>query len=313
MGERHGMILDLFRVAGRVAVVTGAGRGLGAAAAVALAEAGADVVISARSADQLAKVAAQVEAAGRRALVVPADLSDTGAAAGLAEAAADAFGRLDIVVNNVGGAMPRPFPATKPRHLEAAFHFNVAVAHALTQAAIPHLLAAAGEGVPPGAGERERAGAGAEVPAGAGAEVPAGAGGEVPAGAAGKAPASAVINISSAVGRTAGRGYLAYGTAKAALAHYTRLAAADLAPRIRVNAIAVGAAATSALDIVLTDDDLRGQMEQATPLRRIGDPQEVAAAVVFLASPASGYITGKILEVDGGIERPNLDLGIPDL
>jgi len=288
------MILDLFRVTGRVAVVTGAGRGLGAAAAVALAQAGADVVISARSADQLAKVAAAVEAAGRRALVVPADLSDLDAAGGLAAAAADAFGRLDIVVNNVGGALPRPFPATKPRHLEAAFHFNVAVAHALTQAAIPHLLAAAGEGVP-GAGE-EAPGAGEGVPR---------------AGQAG--PASAVINISSAVGRTAGRGYLAYGTAKAALAHYTRLAAADLAPRIRVNAIAVGAAATSALDIVLTDDGLRGQMERATPLRRIGDPREVAAAVVFLASPASGYITGKILEVDGGIERPNLDLGIPDL
>jgi 7-alpha-hydroxysteroid dehydrogenase len=288
------MILDLFRVTGRVAVVTGAGRGLGAATAVALAQAGADVVISARSADQLASVAAQVEAAGRRALVVPADLSDTGAAAGLAGAAVEAFGRLDIVVNNVGGAMPRPFAATKPRHLEAAFHFNVAVAHALTQAAVPHLLAAAGEGVPAGAEEA----------------MPVGAGG---AGQGSGVPASAVINISSAVGRTAGRGYLAYGTAKAALAHYTRLAAADLAPRIRVNAIAVGAAATSALDIVLTDDGLRTQMEQATPLRRIGDPQEVAAAVVFLASPASGYITGKILEVDGGIDRPNLDLGIPDL
>jgi 7-alpha-hydroxysteroid dehydrogenase len=319
------MIMDLFRVTGKVAVVTGAGRGLGAAAAVALAEAGADVVISARSADQLAKVAAQVEAAGRRALVIPADLGDLDAAAGLAGAAADAFGRLDIVVNNVGGAMPRPFPATKPRHLEAAFHFNVAVAHALTQAAVPYLLAAAGEGVPAAAGEA----AGEGVPAGAGEGVRAGArdgasagigsrgegdqGTGARVGDAARAPASAVINISSAVGRTAGRGYLAYGTAKAALAHYTRLAAADLAPRIRVNAIAVGAAATSALDIVLTDDGLRGQMEQATPLRRIGDPQEIAAAVVFLASPASGYITGKILEVDGGIERPNLDLGIPDL
>ena len=328
------MILDLFRVTGRVAVVTGAGRGLGAAAAVALAQAGADVVISARSADQLAKVAAQVEAAGRRALVIPADLSDLDAAAGLAAAAADAFGRLDIVVNNVGGAMPRPFPATKPRHLEAAFHFNVSVAHALTQAAIPYLLAAAREGVPAGAVAGERAGAGEGVPAGVEKGAPAGTvageragpGEGVPAAAgegdegtgprasgAARPPASAVINISSAVGRTAGRGYLAYGTAKAALAHYTRLAAADLAPRIRVNAIAVGAAATSALDIVLTDDGLRGQMEQATPLRRIGAPEEVAAAVVFLASPASGYITGKIIEVDGGIERPNLDLGIPDL
>ena len=122
-----------------------------------------------------------------------------------------------------------------------------------------------------------------------------------------------MISITSAVGRTAGRGYLAYGTAKAALAHYTRLAAADLAPRIRVNAVAVGAVATSALDIVLTDDTLRGQMEQATPLGRIGDPDEVAAAVLFLASPAASYITGKILEVDGGIERPNLDLGLADL
>jgi 7-alpha-hydroxysteroid dehydrogenase len=266
------MILDLFRVTGRAAVVTGAGRGIGAAAAVALAQAGADVVICARSADQLAVVAREVEAAGRRAVVVPADLSDGDAAAGLASAAVEAFGRLDIVVNNVGGAMPRPFLATKPRHLEAAFGFNVVTAHRLTQAAVPHLLAA---------------------------------------GAAGAA--GAVVNISSAVGRVAGRGYLAYGTAKAALAHYTRLAAADLAPRIRVNAIAVGAAATSALDIVLTDEGLRGKMERATPLRRIGDPREVAATVVFLASPASGYITGKVLDVDGGIEQPNLDLGIPDL
>ncbi len=264
------MILDRFRVTDRVAIVTGAGRGIGAAAALALAQAGADVVISARTEDQLAKVAREVEAAGRRAVVVPADLRDLDAAAGLAAAAVDAFGRLDIVVNNVGGAMPRPYLATKPRHLADAFQFNVAVAHSLTHAAVPHLLASA-----------DRAGA--------------------------------VVNISSAMGRLAGRGYLAYGTAKAALAHYTRLAAADLAPRIRVNAIAVGSAATSALDIVLTDDALRGQMERSVQLGRIGDPEDVAAAVLFLASPAAGYITGKVLEVDGGMDRPNLDLGLPDL
>ena len=264
------MILDRFRVTDRVAVVTGAGRGIGAAAALALAEAGADVVISARTEDELAKVARDVEAAGRRAVTVPADLSDLDAVAGLADAAVEAFGRLDIVVNNLGGAMPRPFLATKPRHLANAFGFNVATAHSLTAAAVPHLLNSPDQ-------------------------------------------AGAVINISSVVGRVAGRGYLAYGTAKAAVAHYTRLAAADLAPRIRVNAIAVGSVQTSALDIVLTDDELRGQMERATPLGRIGDSEDVAAAVVFLASPAGGYITGKILEVDGGLERPNLDLAIPDL
>ena len=263
------MILDRFRVTGQAAVVTGAGRGIGAAAAIALAQAGADVLIAARTEDQLAKVALEIEAAGRRAVVVAADLSDLDAAAGLAGTAAEAFGRLDIVVNNVGGAMPRPFLATKPRHLASAFQFNVAVAHSLTQAAVPHLLASGSTGT--------------------------------------------VINISSAVGRVAGRGYLAYGTAKAALAHYTRLAAADLAPRIRVNAIAVGSVATSALDIVLTDDTLRAQMERETLLGRIADPEDIAAAIVYLASPASAYITGKILEVDGGLDRPNLDLGIPDL
>jgi len=266
------MIGDFFRVDGRAAVVTGAGRGLGAAAAVALAEAGADVVISARSEEQLAKVAQEIEAVGRRAVVVPADLSDLDAVAGLAEAAVSAFGRLDIVVNNVGGAMPRPFLDTAPRHLSRAFEFNVATAHSLTRAAVTHLLAAAENGT-----------------------------------------TSAVINITSTVGRVAGRGYLAYGTAKAALAHYTRLAAADLAPRIRVNGIAVGAAATSALDIVVSDEGLRQQLEQSTPLARIGDPREVAAAVVYLAAPSGGYLTGKILEVDGGIQRPNVDLGLPDL
>jgi 7-alpha-hydroxysteroid dehydrogenase len=306
------MILDRFRITGQVAVVTGAGRGIGAAAAVALAQAGADVVIAARTEDQLAKVASEIEAAGRRAVVVPADLSDLDAAAGLAAAAADAFGRLDIVVNNVGGAMPRPFLATKPRHLARAFQFNVEVAHALTQAAVPHLLASgpagengAGEN---GAGERGAGHAGREDEAG-------GAAGDEITGdqAASSRPAGTVINISSAVGRVAGRGYLAYGTAKAALAHYTRLAAADLAPRIRVNAIAVGSVATSALDIVLTDDTLRAQMERETLLGRIADPEDIAAAIVYLASPASAYITGKILEVDGGLNRPNLDLGIPSL
>ena len=262
------MILDRFLITDRVAVVTGAGRGIGAATAVALAQAGADVVISARTADQLESVAERVKAAGRRAHVVPADLNDLTAVAGLAEAAQSTFGRLDFVVNNVGGTYPRPFLETTPEFLEEAFHFNVSTAHALTRAAVPLMLA--GDG-------------------------------------------GAVVNISSNMGRISGRGFLAYGTAKAALAHYTRLAAADLTPRIRVNAIAVGSVATSALDIVTGNDELRGRMEQATPLRRIGDPEEIASSVLYLLSAAGGYVTGKVLEVDGGLQQPNLELGLPDL
>jgi 7-alpha-hydroxysteroid dehydrogenase len=261
------MVLERFRLDGKVAVVTGAGRGIGAASALALAEAGADVVLSARTPDQLELVAKQVEALGRRAHVVPADLSDLDAVAGLVPAAIDAFGQLDIVVNNVGGSMPREFLRTNVKALEDAFHFNVSTAHALTRAALPHLLKS-GEG--------------------------------------------SVVNISSAIGRVSGRGYAAYGTAKAALSHWTRLVAFDLAPRVRVNAIAVGSVATSALEIVVQDEGLRTAVEQQTPLKKLGDPEHIAATVLFLASPAGGYVTGKVIEVDGGIQGANLDMGIAD-
>ncbi|MCO5999937.1 SDR family oxidoreductase [Actinoallomurus rhizosphaericola] len=259
------MILDRFRLTDRAAIVTGAGRGIGAATAVALAEAGADVLISARSEDQLRAVAREIEDAGRRAVVVPADLTDLTAAAGLAATAVEAFGRIDVVVNNVGGTYPRAFLDTTDEFLAEAFHFNVGIAHALTRAAVPHMTR------------------------------------------------GAVVNISSVMGRISGRGFLAYGTAKAALAHYTRLAARDLAPRIRVNAIAAGAVATSALEIVTGNDELRTAVEDNTPLRRIGDPEDIAATVVYLASPAGMFVTGRVLEVDGGTDQPTLDLGLPDL
>jgi 7-alpha-hydroxysteroid dehydrogenase len=266
------MILDRFTVTDQVAIVTGAGRGIGAATAVALAEAGADVVIAARTPEDLEKVADLVRAAGRTAVPVPADLSDLDAVTGLVDTAREALGRVDIVVNNVGGTIPSAFLDTDAGYLEDAFHFNVGTAHALTRAAAPAML----DGGGPGRG-------------------------------------GAVVNVSSVVGRVSGRGYLAYGTAKGALLQYTRLAARDLAPHIRVNAVAVGSVLTSALEIVVGDAAMRTAMERATPLQRIGDADDVAAAVLYLCSRAGGYVTGKTLEVDGGLEQPNLDLGLPDL
>ena len=119
------MLIDRFRLDDRVAVVTAAGRGIGAASALAFAESGADVVIAARTESQLDDVAMQVAALGPRAVVVPADLSDVGAVEGLVDTAIGEFGRLDVVVNNVGGSMPMPFSDTTVRSFEEAFHFNV--------------------------------------------------------------------------------------------------------------------------------------------------------------------------------------------
>lgn len=262
------MLLDRFSLDGRVAIVTGAGRGIGAASARALAEAGADVAISARTKEQLDAVADEVRALGRRALVFPADNSDVTKLEELVAATMDQYGRIDVVVNNVGGSMPQPLLDTSVRALEGAFHFNVTTAFALSKAAIPHMLA--GDG-------------------------------------------GSIVNISSAMGRLRDRGFVAYGTAKAALTHMTRLMAADCAPRIRVNAIAVGSVATSALEIVLTNDALRNEMIERTPLRRLGEVEDIALGVLYLASDAASFVTGKVLEIDGGIEAPNLDLRLPDL
>ena len=262
------MILDRFRLTDRCAIVTGAGRGIGAASALALAEAGADVVLAARTEEQLSQVAGRVEDVGRRAVVVTGNLSDLDVMTSLADTARGEFGRIDVVVNNLGGTMPLPLLDTSPRYLEEAFHFNVSTAHALVLAAVPHMLG--GDG-------------------------------------------GSIVNISSVMGHITGRGFLGYGMAKAALTHYSRLAAKDLAPRIRVNAVAVGSTATSALEIVTQTEELRVAMEEATPLKRIAEPEEIAAMVLFLASPAASFVTGQVVGADGGADKPTLDFGLPDL
>ncbi len=114
----------------------------------------------------------------------------------------------------------------------------------------------------------------------------------------------AVLNVSSAAGRIVRKGFVAYGTAKAALSFMTKQLAAEFAPRVRVNALAVGAVETSALRPFLTDE-MRSQMESMTPMRRIGSVEDVALAALWLCSPAGGWVTGKVVEVDGGTESTN--------
>ena len=137
-------MLEQFRLDDQVAIVTGAGRGIGAAIAEVFAEAGADVVLTARTASQLDETAAGVGAHGGRVLAVPGDVNDLGFLAELVDRTASELGRVDIVVNNAGGSMSKPMLDTRVEELEASFHFNVSVPFELSRLAVPHMLAVGG-------------------------------------------------------------------------------------------------------------------------------------------------------------------------
>lgn len=261
------MILDRFRLKGKVAVVTGASAGIGRGAALALAEVGADVVVAARTEDKLERVAAQIRSGGTRALAVPCDVTDNAQVKALVERTIAEFGRIDIVVNNAGGTPPTAALDLDVADFEAAFHFNVGSAFLLTRLAVPHMVKAGG---------------------------------------------GSVVNISSALSHMVEPGFVAYGTAKAALSHMTRLLAHEFAPHVRVNALAVGATETDALSWVLNaSDDLRQQMVAMTPMARLGTTEDIACAILFLASEASSWVTGKIFEIDGGTVASNWPLKMP--
>jgi 7-alpha-hydroxysteroid dehydrogenase len=263
------VILDRFSIAGKVAIVTGAGKGIGRGIAVGFAEAGADVVCAARTESDLESVSEEIRALGRRAVPVVTDVMQQEDLERLVDTTVSELGRLDILVNNAGGTMPRPAMATSEAYFETALRFNVTSAFLLTKLAARRMVDTAGEG--------------------------------------------AVVNISSRSSDMVQTAFVAYGAAKAALNMMTRNIAAELAPRVRVNAISVGGVATQSLEAVLTDANLRKMFEDNTPMHRPGEPEDIACAALYLASPASSWVTGKILQVDGGTEAPSISVPVPPL
>ncbi len=123
----------------------------------------------------------------------------------------------------------------------------------------------------------------------------------------------AIVNISSRSGDMAQKAFVAYGAGKAALNMMTVNLAAEFGPKVRVNAIGVGGIASPGLDMVLTDDALRRQFDENTPMGRPGTPEDIAACVVYLASPAAGWVTGKIFHVDGGVDGRAMTVPTPPL
>jgi len=263
------VILDRFKLTGRVAIVTGAGRGIGKGIALGFAEAGADVVCAARTQADIDETAKQVEGLGRRALAVSTDVTVEADLDALVDAAMEAFGRIDVLVNNAGGTPPRAALATSAAFLEKALRFNLVSAFLLTQKVVPRMVESAGQGT--------------------------------------------IVNISSRASDMVQTSFSAYGAAKAGLNMMTRNFAAEFAPKVRVNAISVGGVDTEGLKVVLTSPELSRQFNEGTPMGRPGTVEDIAAAALYLASPASGWVTGKIFQVDGGVSAPAISVPVAPL
>ena len=245
--------IEAFRLDGLQGVVTGASRGLGKGCALALAGAGADVTMIGRNQVDLDSVAEEIRAVGRKATVIPIDVTNIGLFA-------DKLGelsRIDIFVNNAGTNRPQPFLSVDPETYDALMDVNLRGAFFAAQAAARMMVAAKNGG--------------------------------------------SIINMSSQAGHRALRDRTVYSASKFGLEGLTKAMAFELAEHsIRVNAVAPTFVETPLASQFLQNKDFRNYVEGKIRLPRLGQVDDVAAAVLYLASPAASMVTGTSLLVDGG-------------
>ena len=242
-------------LADKIAVVTGAGRGIGRAVALAYAKMGADVVCVSRTEENSAKVAAEVEAIGRRAWAVAVDVSETAAVDAAAKGILESTGRVDILVNNAGVTRDNLLMRMSEEEWDTVIDTNLKGAFNFTKALTRPFI-------------KQRSGR--------------------------------IINIASVIGLIGNAGQSNYAASKAALIGFTKSIAKELATRgITVNAIAPGFIETD-MTAALSEKMREGILGNV-PLERFGSPDDIAHAAVFLAMEPSGYITGQVLTVDGGM------------
>jgi 3-oxoacyl-[acyl-carrier protein] reductase len=246
------------KLAGKVAVVTGASKGIGASIALHLAAEGAAVVVNyASSKEGAERVVSEITGSGGKAVAVQADLAKEADVRRLFAEAKKAFGRIDILINNAGVYEFAPLEQVTAEQFHRLFDLNVLGLILASQEAVKHFGPAGGS----------------------------------------------IVNISSVVATAAPPNASVYSATKAAVDAVTRSLAKELGPRhIRVNAVNPGMVETEGFHAAgIAESDFRKQVEAQTPLGRIGQPRDVAPAVVFLASGDAGWITGETLHIAGGL------------
>lgn len=250
---------DLFRLDGRVAVITGASAGIGAAIAAELGQAGAAVVVVARRQEGVERVASELASDAIDAVGITADVRDEDSVERLFGQVRDRFGRLDVLVNNAGGSFGDSFGRGALLELGAsdfteAYRFNVVATYLCSRTAVP-LMRHSGGG--------------------------------------------SIVQIGSMSGYQVQDGMGAYGPAKAALINLTTAMAREWAPAVRVNAVVPGYIDTPRVRAHRSPEEVARVLGEIA-LGSLGTPENVAAAVRFFAAPASSWITGTALRVDGG-------------
>jgi 3-oxoacyl-[acyl-carrier protein] reductase len=245
----------MFSLKDRVALVTGASQGIGRAAALALAQAGARVIVTARNAEKLAAVSAEIGAAGGQALPIAMDVADSAQVKSGFRQGIEHFGRLDILVNNAAITRDGLAVRMKIEDWDAVLRTNLTGAHLCIQQALSTML-------------RQRSGR--------------------------------IINVTSVVAETGNAGQANYVASKAGLIGLTRAIANEVASRsITVNAVAPGFVVSPMTDPL--PQTVKDQLLTRIPLGRMGTDAEIAAAIVFLSSDEAAYITGIVLDVNGGM------------
>lgn len=249
-------------LSGKTAIVTGASRGIGKAIAVRLGASGVKVACVARNAEKLAETVAEIEAAGGTAEAIPCDVADSDAVTQLVEGVAERLGGVDIMVNNAGITRDTLLPRMTDDDWDSVIATNLRSVFLFSRAAAGVMM---------------------------------------------RAKKGRIINISSTSGLRGNQAQGNYSASKAGVIGFTQTIARELASKrrqITVNAICPGFIATdmtAALKEAAGEDAVMDRIKAAVPLQRQGEADEVADAVLFLASDSAGYITGQTLTVDGGM------------